>query len=141
MLAAIALTIASGILIKSGKLRHVWVTALPLAWIAVVTTTAAFQKIFSADPKLGFFAAANDMAMKLAAGTLPPERVAVAPTLIFNQRLDGVLTVFFALLMWVVIIEMVRISSRYLRGLAVPPSSEAIYVPTQLDAAALPRSR
>ena len=54
MLAAIALTVACGILIKSGKLRHVWVTALPLAWIAVVTTTAAFQKIFSADREAGF---------------------------------------------------------------------------------------
>ena len=140
MLAALALTVACGILVKSGKLRHVWVTALPLAWIAVVTTTAAYQKIFSADPKLGFFAAANDMAAKLAAGTLAPERVAVAPTLIFNQRLDGVLTVFFALLMWVVIIEMLRVSSRYLRGLPVPPNSEAPHVLTRLDANALPRA-
>ena len=53
------------------SLRYVWVTALPLAWITVVTTVAAWQKIFSTDIKLGFFAAANDMAEKLAAGTLP----------------------------------------------------------------------
>jgi carbon starvation protein len=140
MLAAIALAVATGILVKSARLRHVWVTALPLAWIVVVTTTAAWQKIFSTDVKLGFFAAANDMAAKLAAGTLAPDRAAVAPTLIFNQRLDGYLCLFFALLMWVVILEMLRISSRQLRGLPVPANSEAPFTQTRLDAAALSRA-
>jgi carbon starvation protein len=137
MLAAIALTVATGILVKSGKLRHAWVTGMPLAWLAIVTSTAAFQKVFSTDPKLGFFAAANDMAEKLATGVLPPERAAVAPTLIFNQRLDGWLTVFFAMLMWIVIIEMIRICVRHQRGQAVPANSEAPFVLTQLDAAVL----
>ena len=140
MLAAIALAVATGILVKSARLKHVWVTALPLAWIVVVTTTAAWQKIFSTDVKLGFFAAANDMAAKLAAGTLTPDRAAVAPTLIFNQKLDGYLCLFFTLLKWVVILEMVRISSRKLRGLPVPPNSEAPYTPTRLDAATLSRA-
>ncbi|MEP7312696.1 MAG: carbon starvation CstA family protein [Pseudomonadota bacterium] len=140
MLAAIALSVATGILIKSGKLRYVWVTAVPLAWLAIVTTTAAFQKIFSADPKLGFFAAASDMAGKLAAGTLPAERIAVAPTLIFNQRLDGYLTIFFGLLVWIVIIEMVRVSLRHVRGHSVPASSETAYAPTHLDPAVLGKS-
>jgi len=140
MLAAIALTVACGILVKSGKLRYVWVTALPLAWIALVTTTAAVQKIFSPDAKLGFFAAANGLEAQLTAGTLAPERAAVAPTLIFNQRLDGWLTVLFLLIMWVVIFEMLRISFRHLAGKPVPPSSEAAYTATRLDASALPRS-
>jgi len=140
MLAAIALTVACGILVKSGKLKHVWVTALPLAWIALVTTTAAVQKIFSADAKLGFFAAANGLEAQLAAGALVPARAAVAPTLIFNQRLDGWLTVLFLLIMWVVIIEMLRISYRYLAGKPVPSSSEAPYTATRLDASGLPRA-
>jgi carbon starvation protein len=140
MLAAIALTVATGVLIKSGKLRYAWVTALPLTWIAVVTTTAAAQKIFSADAKLGFFAGANALAEQLAAGTLAPARAAVAPTLIFNQRLDGWLTVVFLILMWTVIVEMLRISLRSLAGKPVPPSSESPYVKTQLDLAALPKS-
>jgi carbon starvation protein len=140
MLAAIALTVATGILVKSGKVRYAWVTALPLAWITIVTTVAAYQKIFSPDVKLGFFAGANDMASKLAAGTLAPDRVAVAPTLIFNQRLDGWLTVIFAALMWIVVLAMVRVSLRHLGGKPVPPSSEATYTVTQLDASALPRA-
>jgi carbon starvation protein len=125
MLAAIALSVATGILVKSGKLRHVWVTAVPLAWLAIVTTTAAWQKIFSTDPKLGFFAAASDLSAKLAAGALPPDRAKVAGTLIFNQHLDGWLTIFFGILMWLVILEMIRVSSRHVRGLPVPANSEA----------------
>ena len=140
MLAAIALSVATGILVKSAKFRHVWVTALPLAWIVVVTTTAAWQKIFSPDVKLGFFAAANDMAAKLAAGTLAPDRAKVAPTLIFNQQLDGWLTIFFGLLLWIVLLEMIRISIRHLRGLSVPANSETPYVATKLDPSTLSAS-
>ncbi|RYG79098.1 carbon starvation protein A, partial [bacterium] len=140
MLAAIALSVATGILIKSGKLKHAWITALPLTWIAIVTTTAAYQKIFSTDVKLGFFAAANDLSEKLAAGLLPPDRAKVAGTLIFNQQLDGWLTILFGILMWMVIIEMVRVSLRAVSGKPVPPSSEAPFSPTQLDPSALPRT-
>ncbi len=141
MLAAIALTVATGILVKGGRLRQAWVTALPLAWISVVTTTAAFQKVFSTDPKLGFFAGAEALARQLAAGALPPERAAVAPTLIANQRLDGWLTVLFTLLLWIVIVEMVRVSLRHLRGQPVPPTSESGYVATQLTPASLAEAR
>lgn len=137
MLAAIALSVATGILIKTAKLRYVWVTALPLAWITLVTTAAAWQKVFSEDARLGFFAAANDLAAKLAAGTLPPERARVAPTLIFNQRLDGWLTIFFGLLLWIVLIEMLRVGIRHLRGLPVPPGSATPFVQTRLDPARL----
>src|SRR5579884_151146 len=65
MLAAIALSVATGILIKSGKRRYALVTGAPLAWLALVTTVAAWQKVVSPDPKLGFFAAAADLAAKL----------------------------------------------------------------------------
>jgi carbon starvation protein len=124
MLAGIALSVATGILVKSGKLRYAFVTLVPLAWIAIVTTTAAMQKIFSANPKLGFFAAANDLAMKLGSGLLPPEKAAVAPQLIFNQRLDGWITLFFTLILWFVMLDMVRVAIRSVRGLPVPPSAE-----------------
>jgi carbon starvation protein len=115
----------------------VWVTALPLTWIIAVTTTAAWQKIFSTDVKLGFFAAANDLAAKLASGALPADRAKVAPTLIFNQQLDGVLTIVFLALMWIVLLSMVRIAVRQHRGLSVPPNSEAPFQQTKLDPATL----
>jgi carbon starvation protein len=133
MLACIALSVATGIIIKSGKARYALVTALPLAWLALVTTVAAWQKIVSADPKLGFFSAASDMASKLAAGALPPDRAAVAGQLIFNQRLDGWLTIFFTTVLWFVILDMSRICLRRLSGLPVPKGCEAPYQPTKLE--------
>ncbi len=129
MLAAIALSVATGILVKQGKLKYIWVTAVPLAWLAIVTTSAAWEKIFSTDVRIGFLAAADDMATKLAAGALSANQAAVAPDLIFNQRLDAVLTVLFTLVLWVIIVDMLRISRRVLRGESVPPSSEAHYAP------------
>jgi carbon starvation protein len=81
MLAAIALCVATGILVKSGKFKVAWITALPLVWLLTVTTSAAWQKIFSDDIRVGFFAAANDLAAKLAAGVVPLEKAAVAPKL------------------------------------------------------------
>ena len=64
---------------------------------------------------------------KLAAGTLPPERAAVAPQLIFNQRLDAWLAMLFTAILWLVILDMARVCVRRLRGLPVPASSEAPY--------------
>lgn len=132
MLAAIALSVATGILVKSGKVRFAWVTALPLTWLVVVTSTAAWQKITSNDTRVGFFAAAKDMAQKLASGALPPEKAAVAPQLIFNQQLDAVITVFLVVILWIVIADMLRVCVKSLTGGSVLPSDEAPYVKTKL---------
>jgi carbon starvation protein len=125
MLAAIALTVATGILIKSGKLKFAWVTGAPLAWLAIITTAAAWQKVTSSDPGLGFFAGAADLANKLASGALPAAKAAVAPKLIFNQQLDGWLTVIFTIIVWLVIIDMLRVAIRAARGLPTLANSEA----------------
>ncbi len=135
MLAAIALSIATGIIVKSTKPRYALVTLLPLAWLAIITTTAAWQKITSADVRIGLFAAARDLADKLAAGVLPPERAAVAPQLIFNQRLDGWLALLFTAILWFVILDMARICRRRLRGLPLPGNSEAPYRASRLQPA------
>ncbi len=133
LLAAIALTVATGILIKGGKWRVAWVTALPLAWLTILTTTAVYEKITSADPRLGFFAAADDLSTKLAAGLLSPDKAAVAPQLIFNQQLDAWLALLFVGLLWVIILDMLRMSYRSLRGLPVLCSAEAPYQQTALE--------
>jgi carbon starvation protein len=87
----------------------------------------------SPNPKLGFFAGANDMAMKLAAGVLPADRAAVAARLIFNQRLDGWLTVLLTAILWLVILDMCRVCARKLKKLPVGQSSEAPYQVTRLE--------
>jgi carbon starvation protein len=132
MLAAIALSVATGILVKSGKIRFAWVTALPLVWLVTITTTAAWEKIFSSDVRVGFFAAANDMAQKLANGVLPPEKAAVAPQLIFNQHLDAWLTMFFVVVLWVVVLDMLRVCYRYLTNQSVLPLTESQHIPSRM---------
>lgn len=132
MLAAIALCVATGILVKSGKLKYAWVTGLPLIWLVTITTTAAYEKIASEDVRVGFFAAANDLSIKLASGSLPADKAAVAPQLIFNQHLDAYLTMFFVAVLWLVVLDMLRMCWRYLRRQAVLPSSETPYELTRI---------
>jgi carbon starvation protein len=115
ILAGIALCVATAILVKTGRERYFWVTGLPLAWLTAVTSTAAWQKVMSGDPRLGFFAGANDLAAKLASGALPPEKAAVAPQLIANMRLDGWLTVLFVGLLWLILADTARVCLRHLR--------------------------
>jgi carbon starvation protein len=133
MLAAIALSVGTGILVKSGKLKFAWVTGLPLLWLIVITSTAAWEKITSSDIRVGFFAAANDMADKLSAGVLPAEKAAVAPQLIFNQHLDAWLTMFFVVVLWVVVLDMLRMVVQSYFGKAVLPSSEVAYQKACVD--------
>jgi carbon starvation protein len=132
MLAAIALCVATGILVKSGKLKYAWVTGLPLVWLVTITTSAAYEKIFSTDVRVGFFASANDMSSKLAAGLLPADKASVAPQLIFNQHLDAYLTLFFIVVLWVVILDMLRLCLRYLNGKPVLQLSEVPHEPSRL---------
>jgi carbon starvation protein len=135
ILAAIALCVATGILVKSGKLKYAWITGLPLAWLVIVTSSAVWEKLASPDIRVGFLSAAHSMADKLAAGTLPPEKAAVAPTLIFNLQLDAVLALFFAAMLWIIVLDMLRICIRHLNGKPVPPLSEAPHQVTQLEEA------
>lgn len=130
LLAGIALSVATAILIKMGRVRYVWVTGVPLIWLALICTWAAIEKVFSSVPQIGFLAGANDMAAKLAAGVLPPETAAVAPQLIIGQRIDAVLTIIFAVMLWIVIADMLRTSLRFLKGKPVLPLSESSYVST-----------
>jgi carbon starvation protein len=78
---------------------------------------------------MGFLAGANQLAERLAAGALPEAQAAVAPQLIFNQRLDAVLAVFFATLLWILIADTTRVCWRVANGRSVLPSVEAPYEP------------
>ena len=125
LLAAVALCVATTILIKMGRQRYAWVTLGPLAWLITVTMTAGYQKVFSADPKLGFLA----HAASLAQSTDPN-----AARLIFNDRLDAAIALFFIAVVAMLVFTSARewwlVLSR--RKLAVV--HEAPFVPTTLVA-------
>ena len=61
LLAAVALCVATTVLVKMGKMRHVWVPMIPLVWLTAATLTAGWQKVFSPDPKLGFLSHAQTL--------------------------------------------------------------------------------
>ncbi|HEX9937951.1 MAG TPA: carbon starvation CstA family protein [Longimicrobium sp.] len=111
LLAAVALCVGTTVLIKMGKARYAWVTLGPLAWLGAVTFTAGLQKVFSADPKLGFLAHARMIQDRLATGQLPPgaKTIADAQRMLFNDRLDaGVALVFMAVVVMVLVASIVQ---------------------------------
>ncbi len=132
MLAAIALCVATTVLVKSQRARFVWVTALPLVWLVAVTSTAAWQKLFSPDPGLGFLSHADGLAVKLASGALTGAAADQAPRLIFNDRLDAALTAFFLITVWVLVVETARVCYASMSGKRCPPSAETPHIPSRL---------
>jgi carbon starvation protein len=127
LLAAVALCVGTTIIIKMGKARYAWVTLAPLAWLLVVTLTAGWQKIFAADPRLGFLAHARDIASKVAAGTVDSTTGA---RMIFNDRLDALLAGVFMLVVVALLIASIREWTLVVRGRKAAVVKEAAYVET-----------
>jgi carbon starvation protein len=98
LLAVVALCLATTVIIKMDRLRYAWVTLLPLAWLSAVTFTAGWQKLFHASPKIGFLSAARKLSGDLAAGLVPPEKIAATGRIIFNMRLDAAVAGAFMIL-------------------------------------------
>ncbi len=113
LLAAVALCVGTTLIVKAGKVRHAWVTLLPLAWLLAVTLTAGWQKIIAADPRLGFLAHARATAARLAAGNLDP---AIGARLIWNDRVDAALAGIFMVVVVALVIASVREWVMVIRG-------------------------
>ena len=97
MLAAIALILGTCVLFKMKKGRYAWVTITPTIWLLLCTLTAGWQKIFDANPRVGFLAHAKKYSAALDEGTLlaPAKSVAQMQQIIFNDYLDAGLAAFF----------------------------------------------
>jgi carbon starvation protein len=105
LLASVALVLATTILLKMGRMKWIWVTLLPMAWLVTVTMTASYQKIFSANPRIGFLANASAMAAQVAGEKIPAVKIAETQRLIFNQRLDAVVTMVLASMILILLVE------------------------------------
>jgi carbon starvation protein len=134
LLAAIALTLATVLLIKHGKLKYAWITAIPLVWDLVVTMTASYQKVFSSDPKVGYFAQRNLYADALDNGELLPPAVdeGQMERIIANSTTNGILQAVFALLVLVVVANALLVIGRALRTPGGLPTTEEPAVPSKL---------
>ncbi|MDH6452792.1 MULTISPECIES: carbon starvation CstA family protein [unclassified Streptomyces] len=138
LLAAVALAVCTTLLVKSGRLKWAWITGIPLAWDATVTLTASFQKVFSSDPKVGFFKQRSVFQDAIDDGkVLPPAKsMDDMHTVVTNSTVDGILTAVLALLIVVVIADALRVCVRHVRRPALSTLSEAPYVESRIVAPA-----
>jgi carbon starvation protein len=131
LLAAVALVVATTILLKMGRLKWIWVTLLPMAWLVIITMTASYQKIFSANARIGFLAQANSMAAQLAAGKIAAAKIADTQRVIFNLRLDAAATAVLAVMILVLLMEALVQWYAILNRTKEPVMQETPYVATQ----------
>jgi carbon starvation protein len=134
LLAAIALTLVTVLLIKHGKLKYAWVSGVPLVWDLVVTMTASWQKVFSSDPAVGYFAQRQRYADAQAAGELlaPAQDAAQMEKIISNSTLNGVLQAVFAVLVLVVVVNAMVVIARAVRARGPVPTSEEPAVASEI---------
>ena len=134
LLACVALCVGTSILIKMNKTRYAWVTLMPMAWLVAATQTAAFQKLFHPNPRIGFLAEAQRLTELVNAGKVAPQSLPSVERLIFNNQLDAAVTAFFALLVLVILADSAREWLSILRGRKEPFLREAEYVVSALPA-------
>ncbi|MFC5473168.1 carbon starvation CstA family protein [Paraherbaspirillum soli] len=101
MLAGIALILATCVLFKMKRDRFAWVTIVPTVWILICTLTAGWQKIFDANPRVGFLAHAAKYKAALADGKLlaPAKSMAQMQQVIFNDYVDAALAGIFIMVL------------------------------------------
>jgi carbon starvation protein len=140
LLAAVALCVGTTVIIRMGKARYAWMTILPLSWLAVITLSGGWLKIFSDNPRLGFLAHARMFEDVLAGGGIPKgvASAEAARRMIFNDRLDAVVAGFFMAAVIVILVESIRVWLRIISGRAAVSSTEVEFRHTQdfvIDAA------
>jgi len=121
LLAAVALCVATTIIIKMHRTRYALVTLAPLAWLVIVTFSASWHKIFDPDPRIGFLAQARQVA---ASGG--------NPRLIFNNRLDAAVTGILIALVGLLLLESLRQWIGVLSGRKESRLTESPFVPSRL---------
>jgi carbon starvation protein len=121
LLAAVALCVATTIIIKMHRAKYALVTLAPLAWLVVVTFTASWHKVFDPDPRIGFLAQARQLA---AAGA--------NARLIFNNRLDAIVTGVLIVMVALILLESARQWLGVLSGKKEAHVKESPFVLTRL---------
>jgi carbon starvation protein len=126
LLAVIALSFGTTVLIRMGRARFLWVTLLPLGWLVSVTMTAGWMKIFSDDPTLGFLSGARALSARLAAADGPA--AASLRHQIANAHVDAVVTGLLLALVVIILLANVRVWWRLLAGRQALELKEDAYV-------------
>jgi carbon starvation protein len=134
LLAVVALCLGTTILIKMGKARYSWVTVVPLVWLVIATQTAGYQKMFHPDPRIGFLAEADRLSAMIGSGAIAADKIDATQRLIFNNRLDAVVTAVLAAMAIVIILDSAREWYAILSRRKIPVLRESEYVISTLTA-------
>jgi carbon starvation protein len=124
-------------MLKHGKARWVWVPLVPLAWDLVTTMTASWQKVFSDNPAIGYFAQADRYRTARDAGQLlaPAKTAGQMDQVVTNSTTNGVLQLTFAVLVLVVVANAAVVWVRAIRA-GTLPTTEVPATPSQIVAPA-----
>jgi carbon starvation protein len=147
LLAGIALTVITVVVTKKGLLKWAWIPGIPLLWGLAVTLTASWQKIFSSDPKLGYWTqhfryAAAKAAGKTAFGSAKtPDQMT---EVIRNTFIQGTLSIIFASIVVIVVVAAIIVAFKTIRGHGLPlteddPVPSRMFAPSGLMSTAVER--
>ena len=129
MLAGMALMLCAVVLFKMKRQRYAWVALLPTAWLLICTLTAGWQKAFSPDNKVGFLAIANKFQAMIDSGKIPAQYTeSQLSQLVFNNRLDAGLTIFFMVVVVVLALYSLKTALAALK-VDKPTAKETPYEP------------
>jgi carbon starvation protein len=132
LLASIALCVATTVLLKMHGPKFMWITCVPMVWLVTVTFSAAWQKIFSATPAIGFLAQALKLQADLDRGYVA--NAATARALIFNAKLDAAVCGILLVLVTVILADSLRVWYGILTGDGDRELREAPFVASTLRA-------
>ncbi|OTG83561.1 carbon starvation CstA family protein [Acinetobacter sp. ANC 4648] len=126
MLAAMALILGTVILFKMKKEKYVWVTIIPTIFLFITCMTAGWQKIFHANPKIGFLAQANKFSDAIAKGEIlkPAKTLEEMQTIVFSNQINAALCAFFMIVAIVMLIAAIGVIRRALAS-PVPTVNES----------------
>jgi carbon starvation protein CstA len=129
MLAAIALVLCTVVLFKMKRERYAWVTIVPAIWLVVCTVTAGWEKVFDANPAVGFLSHAMQFGNAVSAGHVlaPAKTLGEMSRIIVNDYVDATLAALFvAVVVSVVIYGLVDVFKAL--GTPRPTASEVEFV-------------
>jgi carbon starvation protein len=136
LLAAIALTVVTVVVVKKGYLKWAWIPGIPLLWDLTVTLTASWQKIFSGDPNVGYWTQHFQYAAAQASGKTSfglaktPHQLA---DVIRNTFIQGTLSIIFAGVVVIVVLAAIIVIFKAIRG-GGRPLTEDDPVPSKMFA-------
>ena len=130
MLAAVALVLATVVLIKMKRAQYVWVTIIPAIWLLICTTWALALKLFSNDPQLeGFFYLASEYKRRIAEGSsLTQQQIDNMHHIVINNYTNAGLSILFLVVVYSIIFFGIRTALK-VRNNKHRTDKETSYVP------------